>query len=137
MTTVSDVELEIKKAVDQALDRRLRDLGILPAGYRCAVRLQGANRDKRRTADFGRNWDPDDDSIRIEFEEVESEVGRAGVSQTDNDPLPKAPDPVADLVRALDRAESRPGYDFVSLKFFRDTALSSESFPWATDDDAR
>ena len=46
-------------------------------------------------------------------------------------------DPVSDLVRSLDRAELTPGYDFVSLKWFRDVVLKAESFDWAQSDAAR
>ena len=42
---------------------------------------------------------------------------------------------MADLVRALDRAESRPGYGFVSLKWFRDGVLTA--FDWAQPDATR
>jgi len=48
-----------------------------------------------------------------------------------------AVDPLSDLIRALDRAESRPGYEFVALKWFRDTVLPAEGFPWASDHSAR
>ena len=41
-----------------------------------------------------------------------------------------ASDPLPELIRALDRAESRPGYDFIALKWFRDTALAGEGFAW-------
>ena len=46
-------------------------------------------------------------------------------------------DPLSDLIRALDRAESRPGYEFVALKWFRDTVLPAEGFPWASYHSAR
>jgi hypothetical protein len=46
-------------------------------------------------------------------------------------------DRLSDLVRALDRAESRPGYEFVSLKWFRDNALAHEGFSRAADMSAR
>lgn len=50
---------------------------------------------------------------------------------------PATADPLADLIRALDRAESRPGYNFVALKWFRDSALLEEGFPWVRSDSAR
>lgn len=50
---------------------------------------------------------------------------------------PSASNPCEDLVRALDRAESRPGFDFVALKWFRDTALVEEGFGWAKPEAAR
>jgi hypothetical protein len=42
-------------------------------------------------------------------------------------------DRLSNLVRALDRAEGRPGYEFVALKWFRDTALVHEGLSWAAD----
>jgi len=45
--------------------------------------------------------------------------------------------PISDLVRALDRAESTPGYDFVALKWFRDVFLPAEGFEWAKADSSR
>jgi hypothetical protein len=49
----------------------------------------------------------------------------------------KAPVPMSDLVRTLDRVESRPGYQFVALKWFRDVALPGESLEWAQSDSLR
>lgn len=57
-----------------------------------------------------------------------------------SNPAPKSgsvTDPVSDLVKALARAESQPGFDFVSLKWFRDAALPSESLAWASADSIR
>jgi hypothetical protein len=48
-----------------------------------------------------------------------------------------ATDPVSDLIKALDRAESQPGYNFVSLKWFRDAALPSAGFAWTSADSIR
>jgi len=46
-------------------------------------------------------------------------------------------DPISDLVRTLDRTESRPGYQFVALKWFRDVALPAEPFEWVRSDSMR
>ena len=46
-----------------------------------------------------------------------------------------ASDPISDLVQALDRSESRPGYGFVALKWFRDVVLPA--FRWARLESAR
>ncbi len=45
----------------------------------------------------------------------------------------KEPDPgaMSDLIRALYRVESSPGFQFVALKWFRDVALPREGFGWA------
>ena len=48
-----------------------------------------------------------------------------------------ATESISELVRALDRAESRPGYQFIALKWFRDVALLGESYDWARSDCAR
>ena len=136
MTTIKDIELHVERAVGLRLERELRELGVLPRGYRCAVRFQGPNRDKRRTADFGNNWDVAEDSIRIEFEAVASDRASANEATASVGSVPQT-GPQADLIRALDRVENRPGYHFVSLKFFRDSALPGEGFEWAVDETVR
>ncbi len=116
MPTNADLESEIARSISELL----REFGILPKGYRCEVHFYRGNRKKRRDAAFKENWNPDTDSIRIGFspmkEKVESAI--AAPSKTTS-----AEERLADLVRALDRPEGRPGYEFVSLKWFRDTAL--------------
>jgi len=128
MTTVVDIE----KRIEQTLRGPLRESGVLPEGYGLKVHLLRGARKKRRDADFERNWNLDTDSIRIAFEPEDETVvrGTAAPRSVIHDPLP-------DLVRALERAEARPGYEFISLKWFRDTALASEAFPWAADESAR
>ena len=142
MKTIGDVEVQVEERVRQALE----ELDILPVGYRCSVRFHGRERDKRRTASFETNWSPDTDSIRIRFERT-SEQLQAGslpaqntATASPNRPAkqtPAASDPLSDLIRALDRAECQPGYKFVALKWFRDTALPSEGFAWASNDSTR
>jgi hypothetical protein len=136
MTTNTDVELKLARGIPEFL----RKLAILPEGYQCEVHLHRGNRKKRRDAEFEANWDPDTDSIRITFSPMEEEF------ETPTPPvaasvkaahLPSPEDRLSDLIRALDRAEGRPGYEFVSLKWFRDTALSYEGFSWASDEFAR
>jgi hypothetical protein len=128
--------------VEQELARQvvalLRDLGVLRNGYQPDVHLHRGNRKKRRDAEFEGNWDPDTDSIRISFSPVEEDtesVASAASRSAAN--FAVAEDRLADLLRALDRAESRPGYEFVSLKWFRDTAMSLEGPGWAADPLAR
>jgi hypothetical protein len=136
MATNADVELELGRNIREAL----RNSQILPDGYQCEVHLHRGNRKKRRDADFEGNWDPDMDSIRISFSPMEEEIEAA--IEEDAEPGKSAgkqnvDDQLADLLRALDRAERRPGYEFVSLKWFRDTALLHEGFNWAADEFAR
>jgi hypothetical protein len=53
----------------------------------------------------------------------------AEVSQTTAGPGVLVHPAEAELLRALDRAESTPGWSFVSLKKFRDEILPSENIP--------
>lgn len=131
--TVKDVENEI--ASHPKFREVLRELGLSSDRHRPSVRLHGRERDKRRTADFERNWSPETDSIRISFESA-----AASPTLTENEIEPRASDPdgekIGDLIRALDRAERR-GLDFIALKWFRDTALPNERLHWAPDEDER
>ena len=136
METNADVEQKLAQQIPEVL----REVGILRPGYQCEVHLHRGNRKKRRDAEFEDDWDPDTDSIRIVFSPMEEEIETAtsklaAPSQTAN--LATAEDRFSDLIRALDRAERRPGYQFVSLKWFRDTALVHEGFSWTADEFAR
>jgi hypothetical protein len=136
MATNADIELKLAQVIPELL----RKLGVLPTGYQCEVYLHRGNRKKRRDSEFEANWDPDADSIRISFspmeEEIETATSTTAASLKTASPT-SAEDRLSDLVRALDRAEGRPGYEFVSLKWFRDTALTHEGFSWALDELAR
>jgi len=112
---------------------------MLPEGYHCEVRLHRGNRKKRRDAQFEADWDPNRDSIRIEFSPTDEAIevtGKLAASSGTASQI-SAEDRLADLLRALDRAERRPGYEFVSLKWFRDAALVHEGLNWAADAFAR
>jgi len=135
MTKNADIELEIA----ESLPGVLQQLGVLPRNYECEVHFYRGNKKKGRTAEFEGNWDPNEDSIRITFAQIEDEEaeieGRAPALR----PADAAPaeDWLLDLLRALDRAENRPGYEFVALKWFRDTALRGEGLSWAADEASR
>jgi hypothetical protein len=134
MVTNANVELELA----QSIRVYLRKLGILPAGYQCDIHLHRGNRKKRRDVEFEGNWDPDTDSIRIAFSPMEEEIATDKVVPSSEATNPKsAEDRLSDTLRALERAEGRPGYEFVSLKWFRDTALVHEGFSWVADELAR
>lgn len=134
MKTVKDVEAQVQSGICGLL----RQLDLLPDGYQCLVRLHGESRKKKQTALIEKNWHPDTDSIHISFERVPEPDRNSHTSTAPSDSTnATVSTPLVDLVRALDRAESRPGYRFVALKWFRDTALPSESFSWASSDSAR
>jgi len=142
MKTIGQLESEFEQKVYDAL----RDLDLLPEGYTHRVRFHGKAKDKKRTASAD-NFPSESDSIRIWFEPVESApqqpeatvIAPAGDSRANprGQRATPASDPVSDLVGALDRAEARPGYDFVALKWFRDAALPAEGFSWTSSDAAR
>lgn len=144
MKTYKDVEKQVAKELCEPL----KNLDLLPEGYRCSVQLRGKKNRKPKTAEFNeKNWSPETDSICISFkpisEEAEAEPQSAAQNATtapSNNPaksIPQAVDSLSDLVHALARIESRPGYEFVALKWFRDVALPSEGFSWANADSIR
>lgn len=135
MPTNADVELELAQRVPEIL----RKSGISSTRYQCEAHLYRGDRKKRSSAEFEGNWDPEKDSIRIwvwaveEGEEIEPAIAKAATSSN----IELKDERLSDLVRELDRAERRPGYEFVSLKWFRDTALAHEGLSWAADEFAR
>src|ERR1700690_2153806 len=143
MKTIEQVESQFEQKVYEAL----KELDLLPEGYKHCVRFHGEKKDKRKSAAFEKNWRPNEDSIRIRFELIQETpklpaqpVAKSAVALPISSPaqsLAVAADPLADLIRALDRAESRRGYEFVSLKWFRDSALLSAGFSWASADATR
>lgn len=139
IVTIKDVETQSEEKLADAL----KELNLLPNGYRLSVRLHGKSRDKKRTASF-ENWNPDTDTINISFERIPQAVQQPARSAVPAAASVRSPesgvvesDKISDLIRALDRAESRPGYGFVALKWFRDTALPLEGFGWASVDSER
>jgi hypothetical protein len=94
-------------------------------------------RKKRKDASAD-TWSPDTGEIRISFEPDlharQPEPAARIIQAPEPSAIQTAPDPMADLIRALDRAETRPGYDFVALKWFRDVFLPGQGFDWAMSD---
>lgn len=143
MKTIKDVEEQLKERLSDALE----ELNLNREGYDYNVRLHGKTRDKKSNASFEKSWDPYTDTIRIEFQLTEGKTQAPSrgeepgitTSHIDSASQSSAPasDPLSDLIRALDHAESLPGYNFVALKWFRDTALPKEGFAWASDYSAR
>lgn len=140
MRTIKEVEAQMEEKISEAL----KELDVLPNGYSCRVRIRGESRKKKQSASFEKSWSPDKDSIQITFEanleqlQASSQPIASAPAAAPVNPAPKsATDPVSDLIKGLDRAESRPGYNFVSLKWFRDVALPSAGFAWASADSIR
>src|SRR5437879_3377550 len=130
----SNLQSALSNPLKSVLDQRI------PNGYEPRVVLVDDGnhkiRRKRKTASAD-NWIGESDQILIRFEPRSSAQGEPNREAPRN--TPSAPvvaprtdkDVLTELIGALDRAEHRRGYDFVSLKWFRDTALVGESFDWA------
>src|SRR6266496_1347275 len=141
MKTIEHVESQFEQRVYDAL----KELDLLPPGFKHSVRFHGKAKDKKRSASFENSWSPETDTIYIRFDraEDESKIPAQPVAQAPREsahvvqPVAPVSDPLSDLIRALDRAESRQGYDFVALKWFRDARLPFEGFICADTDAAR
>src|SRR2546427_47293 len=117
MKTIKDVEAQVEEKVVGVL----RELDVLPDGYTCSVRFHSKSRAKNsksraknRTASFERTWSPDRDSINIHFErnpeppQADSQpVAQGKATIVHANPTPLRDDPISDLIRALEGAESR------------------------------
>jgi len=101
----------------------------VPGKYKLRVSLLDANGRKKRSDASAQNWSPASGRIEIRFEPgpeeqnmTSPEADRGANSTFTSDSLQTG------LLRALDRAESTPGWNFVSLKKFRDEILPCEPF---------
>ncbi len=142
MKNVREVELEFGRKLDNALADILQDLGYsVPQSHQVKASLLDSNGRKKRSNASADNWSPALGRIEIRFEPVAQEQKQVDthISQTAAE-SPAKPETYsksvpglhpseADLLRALDRAESRPGWNFVPLKKFRDEILLQEHLP--------
>lgn len=144
---IAEVEPCLAQKLDHSWKKILQESNYsVPSGYRLRVRLLSAKgRKKPGNAAFD-NWSPaSSDRAEIWLEPCASEEATAPrevVSRVETPVMsiqPGAPAAGAvsseegsiqpaevELLRALDRAESTPGWNFVSLKKFRDEVLPSE-----------
>jgi hypothetical protein len=133
---IEDLEHQFEQAVQP----------LIPQGFRPRVTIHGPKQKRRKDASVD-NWSPEDDEIRICFEPApaaslgkpEERRSQSPTTEVGGGTVWKrqARDPLSDLICALDRAESRPGFEFVALKWFRDVALKEEGHAWAESDPAR
>jgi hypothetical protein len=136
---VKDVESRLAGEVENLL----RDLNYLvPPDRELCVSLRNVKGRKTRSDASSTSWSPSSGTIEISFEPVQHSP------HPDSAQKPKAADEVTtqpatldhfgsatahllaaevELLKALDRAESRPGWNFVPLKKFRDEILPGEN----------
>jgi hypothetical protein len=77
----------------------------------------------------------EDQAIEPTAEDVPA--SRSKPAETAAKPAETASDPAQDIVVALAKAEKDPQLGFVSLKWFRDTYLPQQGYPWAAIPDER
>ncbi len=141
---IKDVEPELAKKLVDPLRDALRHLSYFPPEhYQIRVFLLDESGRKKRSNAAARSWSPDSGRIEIRFEPAsqEQEQLRPQTPRRTENILPGEPDKLAaepadsaphlhpaeaDLLRALNRAESKPGWSFVPLKKFRDELLPQE-----------
>src|ERR1017187_3544651 len=108
-------------------------------GLRPRVEVKDKDGTKARRKNMSLDkWDPASGKIVVYFEPVPESLAalNSSISQppTPKDPKPVSQNPLHELVRALDRTESKTGLEFVALKWFRDVVLSAIGPEWADAD---
>jgi hypothetical protein len=143
MKNVKEVELEFGRKLDNALADILQELGYaVPQSHQIKASLLDSTGRKKRSNASADRWSPVSGRIEIRFEPLAQErkqmnsVAPQPAAKESPAKLEKLHKVVAglhpaeaDLLIALDRAESRPGWNFVPLKKFRDEILSQEHLP--------
>jgi hypothetical protein len=148
-TRIEQVEPQFAQKLDSPLKNVLQELRYsIPENSSLRVSLLDASGRKKRSDASADNWSPETGRIEIRFEIPRSgdkEVTADSVSPVRSSPAsgelsgsgatrsnyvhPAETDLVQALVRALDHAEAKPGWNFVPLKKFRDEILPSEHVP--------
>lgn len=138
---IEQAESQFAQKLTAPLADALRDLQLsVPTRYRVRISLLDASGRKKRSSASVDNWSPESGRIEISFEprvpekkepmKADEPMQRPSTSRSDLPPQPLSNSFVhpaeLDLINALDRAESRPGWSFVPLKKFRDEILATE-----------
>jgi hypothetical protein len=144
---IEEVECRIEEDLSKLRSSEYKTLEavrecLIPQGYRVQVQLLDKKGRKKRKDASADSWTPDSGEIRIRFEPDPESSPKEKPTQPAVSGAPAtsflagtrpSSDPMTDLLRSLDRAESKPGYDFVALKWFRDSVLPAEKFKWSSD----
>jgi hypothetical protein len=147
---IDQVEPRFAYELETPLKSALKKLGYsIPESFRLRVNLLQANGRKKRSNAGAYTWAPESEPMQVWLEPVNAaetvSVSAASVGQEPEPTFASSavnlqPQGVnganvyvhpaeAELLRALDRAESTPGWSFVSLKKFRDEILPSADVP--------
>lgn len=140
---------ESEQGMEQILGIPVETLLPQTAGFSLEVEIFENGRKKRR--DASRNsFRPGSGEIRIKFGGSSTRLLSATVTEpneettdlsTPEDVVPEGFDTlleqIAGLIKSLEKAEQRPGFDFVALTWFRDQVLPAEGYGWAETPTAR
>jgi hypothetical protein len=125
---IDQIEPELAQKLTSPLRNILHELRLaVPGPYKLRVSLLDAKGRKKRSDASAANWSPESGRIEIRFESAPEEREIAP-SEVTRDADGESDSLVVKLLRALYRAESTPGWTFVSLKKFRDEVLPCEPF---------
>jgi len=152
--TIEQIERQGAQQLEAPIRKFLQNYYPNPEGRRLTLSLFDESGRKKRCSASPDNWSPESGEIRIRFEAattVEEQPpvamvkrtlaatgqGASPTASTEADALAvdaekgllQLNEKMAQLLKALDRAESTPGWSFVPLRKFRDEILSSESVP--------
>lgn len=138
MDTIQDARMKLEQVIGTPVQAYLPQV----AGYDPEVDIIENHRKKRSDAACD-SWRPEIGEIRIRFV-VRPPAASPAAELKDHDPQndgghhdygsrPR----VVELIESLDRAERRPGYSFVSIKWFRDKVLPGEGYLWADSYESR
>jgi hypothetical protein len=139
------MEPKLARELRDVLRNILRNLNCtLPQNYQPQVSLLDENGRKKRSNAAASNWSPESGGrIEIWFEPMPQENKKTVLPEKEEQPIVQPQHrsdgklatgayvhpAEAELLKALDRAESRPGWSFVPLKKFRDEILPLEHCP--------
>jgi hypothetical protein len=138
--SIKEVELRISQSLQPSLEAAFRQAGYpIPSSSRLCVSLVDASGRKKRSNAKSDNWSPDSGWLQVWFEPADANGDDVPVPTetpaSSTVPMSQVRTPVAKteaepglaaVIRALARAESTPGWNFVSLKKFRDEILREE-----------
>jgi hypothetical protein len=151
---IEQVEPRFAHELETPLKNTLKKLGYsIPESFRLRVSLLHANGRKKRSNAGADTWAPESERMEFWLEpfgtqdsesyvedpqsaDVLSPSNTTGTdaSQTATSAWGQLHPSEAELIRALGRAESTPGWSFVSLKKFRDEILPVENIPYLDSD---
>jgi len=121
---------ELETELERSISASLRNLSHF-AGFRPHVSIHDKKGRKKRQNASAENWSADTGEIRVSFEAAREPASPPPAPDPVRTAKPVVDDPTAELIRRLDSAESKPGYDFVALKWFRDSVLPAVRPAWA------